>query len=313
MSGIDYLRMYREYKRVSGYEDWPARKHAREYLVFPENIGQKLSLDELSVSKGELYTFLTNKAAKGRKGALVASIGSTRTDDIVAHISRIPSHKRLQVKEVTLDMAENMAGAVRELFPNAKLVIDRFHVEKLGHEVLQHLRVKLRWKAIEAENNAIKEAKKDEKRYEPEVFHNGDTRKQLLARSRYALFKNPAKWTLNQQMRMNILFEQYPSLKKAHDHVLWLNRIYNGDMNQTQGCENLKQWIAQSKKHKVKGFRRMAHTIEHHLDNIANFFENRSTNASAEAFNAKVKQFRTIQRGVSDTEFFLFRLSKIYA
>jgi len=37
--------MYREYKRVSGYEDWPARKHAREYLVFPENIGQKLSLE----------------------------------------------------------------------------------------------------------------------------------------------------------------------------------------------------------------------------------------------------------------------------
>ena len=313
MSGIDYPRMYREYKRVSGYEDWPARKHASEYLVFPENIGQKLSLDELSVSKGELYTFLTNKAAKGRKGALVGSIGSTKTDDIVAHISRIPQQKRLQVKEVTLDMAENMAGAVRELFPNAKLVIDRFHVEKLGHEVLQHLRVKLRWEAIEVENKAIKQAKKSGKRYEPVVFHNGDTRKQLLARSRYALFKNPSKWTLNQQMRMDILFEQYPQLKKAHEHVLRLNRIYNGDQNRIQGREKLKQWIAQSKKHKVKGFRRMAYTIEHHLEDIANYFVNRSTNASAEAFNAKVKQFRAIQRGVSDTDFFLFRLSKIYA
>ncbi|MFO8028508.1 MAG: transposase [Cyclonatronaceae bacterium] len=83
--------------------------------------------------------------------------------------------------------------------------------------------------------------------------------------------------------------------------------------NRTQGHENLKQWIAQAIKHKVKGFHQMAYTIEHHLDNITNFFMNRSTNASAEAFNAKVKQFRAIQRGVSDTDFFLFRLSKIYA
>ena len=310
---MNYHLVYREYKDVSGYEDWPARKHASEYLVFPENIGKKLSLDELSVSKGELYTFLTNKAAKGRKGALVASIGSTKTDEIVAQISRIPQHKRMQVQEVTLDMAENMAGAVRELFPNADLVIDRFHVEKLGHEVLQHLRVKLRWEAIEAENEAIKEAKKQGESYRPEVFHNGDTRKQLLARSRYALFKHSGKWTLNQQMRMKILFEQYPELKQAHDHRLKLNQIYKKQQNRIHGKEQLQQWIAQSKKHKIKGFRRMAYTIEHYLENIANFFLNRSTNASAESFNAKVKQFRAIQRGVTDTEFFLFCLSKIYA
>lgn len=310
---MNYHLVYREYKDISGYEDWPARHHASEYLVFPENIGEKLSLDELSVSKGELYTFLTNKAAKGRKGALVASIGSTKTDDIVAQISRIPEHKRRQVKEVTLDMAENMAGAVCELFPNAKLVIDRFHVEKLGHEVLQQLRINLRWKAITQESKAIKEANKEGKKYKADEFHNGDTRKQLLARSRYALFKHPVKWTKNQQMRIEILFQEYPILKQAHEHRLKLNQIYKKQQNRIHGKEQFQQWIAQSKKHKIKGFRRMADTIEYHLENIANFFLNRSTNASAESFNAKVKQFRAIQRGVTDTEFFLFRLSKIYA
>lgn len=44
-----------------------------------------------------------------------------------------------------------------------------------------------------------------------------------------------------------------------------------------------------------------------------NFFTSRSTNASAESFNAKVKAFRAISRGGRDVEFFLFRLSKIYA
>lgn len=40
---------------------------------------------------------------------------------------------------------------------------------------------------------------------------------------------------------------------------------------------------------------------------------NRSTNASAESFNARIKLFRANQKGVRNTKFFLFRLTKLYA
>ena len=46
---------------------------------------------------------------------------------------------------------------------------------------------------------------------------------------------------------------------------------------------------------------------------ILNFFDNRSTNASAESFNAKIKNFRAQLRGISDIKYLLFRLQKIYA
>ena len=46
---------------------------------------------------------------------------------------------------------------------------------------------------------------------------------------------------------------------------------------------------------------------------ILNYFDNRSTNASAESFNAKVKAFRAQFRGVRDIPFFIFRLAKIFA
>ena len=36
--------------------------------LYPENIGENLSLDETCLSNGDVYTILTNKAAKGRKG-----------------------------------------------------------------------------------------------------------------------------------------------------------------------------------------------------------------------------------------------------
>ncbi len=43
-----------------------------------------------------------------------------------------------------------------------------------------------------------------------------------------------------------------------------------------------------------------------------NFFKNRNTNANAESFNAKIKLFRANLRGVTDTEFFLFRLFRLH-
>ncbi|WP_245795541.1 transposase [Arenibacter nanhaiticus] len=46
---------------------------------------------------------------------------------------------------------------------------------------------------------------------------------------------------------------------------------------------------------------------------MLNYFDNRSTNASAESFNAKIKVFRAQFRGVRNIGFFLFRLSNIFS
>ena len=58
-------------------------------MLFPENIGEYLSIDEVSLSQGELYTFVTNKNGKGKKGTLVASIKGTRTIDIVYVLEKL--------------------------------------------------------------------------------------------------------------------------------------------------------------------------------------------------------------------------------
>jgi len=60
-------------------------------------------------------------------------------------------------------------------------------------------------------------------------------------------------------------------------------------------------------------FNTIARTIKNHYVTILNYFDNRNTNASAESFNAKIKALRSQFRGVRNTSFFLFRLSKIYA
>ena len=48
------------------------------------------------------------------------------------------------------------------------------------------------------------------------TFENGDTRSELLVRSRYLLFKSSEKWTDEQKLRAKILFREYPDIKKAY-------------------------------------------------------------------------------------------------
>ena len=133
-SHIDGDQLGRQYKEhLSNFTTWDVREHAQEWLVFPENIGEHLSIDETSLSNGELYTLVTNKAGKGRKGTIVAIVSGTESEKVIEALERMPEELPSKVKEVTLDMADSMRRIVRRCFPNAIRVIDRFHVQKLAY------------------------------------------------------------------------------------------------------------------------------------------------------------------------------------
>jgi len=281
-------------------------------MLFPKNLGEYLSIDETSLSNGELYTILTNKEAKGKKGAIVAMIKGTESDYLISKLKKLPEGKRRKVKEITLDMAPSMNLVVKRCFPKAIRVTDRFHVQKLTFEAVQEIRIKYRWEAIDNENEAIKSAKKEKVEYEPIVFENGDTRRQLLARSRYLLFKNEFKWTKSQKIRAKVLFEQYPQLEKAYKLSMKLSHIFNTSTTSPQAFTRLAKWYDEVEKSGFNSFNSVAKSIQMHYQAILNFFINRSTNASAESFNAKIKALRASSRGVRDVNFFLFRLAKIY-
>jgi transposase len=306
--------LQRHYKhKVSGFKEWDQAPHADDYLIYPENITENLSIDEVSLSKGELYTFVTNKNKRVKnKKCLVAVINGTEAKVIQQTLEKIESGKRLAVKEVSMDMARNMGLAVKNSFNNCNMVIDRFHVVRLVMDAMQHIRVSLRWVAIKDENTAIKQAKDNKQKYVAPVLSNGDTVRELLARSRYLLYKLESDWTLNQSKRATILFEKYPLLKTAYKLVLEFRAIYK-NMSKTKASEQFSQWKNKVVDSNIEEFNTVVNSLEYHLDNILNFFDNRNTNANAESFNSKIKGFRANLRGVTDVNFFLFRLEKLFA
>jgi transposase len=311
---VNSQKLQRHYKKkVSGYKDWKQLSHAEDYLIYPENITDRLSIDEVSLSKGELYTFVTNKNTNVKnKQSLVAVVNGTDAKIIQAVLEKLPLKKRNQVKEVSMDMARNMSLAARNSFLNSNMVIDRFHVVRLVMDAMQHIRVSLRWKAIEEENTAIKQSREKGEKYYPQVLANGDTLKELLARSRYLLYKYEDDWTINQTKRATILFEKYPLLKSVYKLTISFRNIYK-NISKTIALTQFNEWKEKVIAMKIDEFNTVVHSIEYHLDDILNFFDNRSTNANAESFNSKIKGFRENLRGVTDVKFFLFRLEKLFA
>jgi len=130
---------------------------------------------------------------------------------------------------------------------------------------------------------------------------------------RYFLYKNKSKWSENQLQRAHLLFELYPDIQKVYNLTQGLRNIFESTTDKIIGFARLAKWHEKVNQSGFKSFNTISRTIVNHYQTILNYFDNRSTNASAESFNAKIKAFRSQFRGVRNIEFFLFRLTNIYA
>ncbi len=305
-------KLRRSYKEnISDFEEFykiHKEMFDNEAFVFPENIGENMGIDETGLINGELYTILYNKEGKGRKGSLAAIIKGTKSSIVTEAINRyVPFSSLVGIKEITLDLANSMDWISRQIAPNAIRTYDRFHVERIVTEAMQQVRIKLRWEAIERENEL--RANKDVFRLKR--YSNGDSEKQLLARSRCFLYKRRNKWSKDQRERAKILFEEFPQLKKAYQLYMEFKDCYY--MNRLNAENHLQSWINRAKKSKIYTMKTAAKTIEHNIGGILNYLYNKASNASVENFNRKLKAFLDYRRGVNDKNIFFFRLSQIYA
>lgn len=335
INGDTLERVYKDH--LSGYLHWEDKPHADRYLVFPENFGPRMSLDETSTKDGELFTILSNKDGHGRKGSIAAIVRGTRVEDVSSAINLVPDHIRKQVGEVTLDFSSSMEAIVQSSFPWAYKTLDRFHMQRMALDAVQNLRRRHLREAMSTEAVSRKEWLKSERKrlshykkvklylngikpfpkpkpYVPYRLPNGDTAPELLTRSMYLLMKSADTWSESQKERARLLFEQYPDIKKAYGLSHSLRVIFNNKSATPESARtSLRGWYDKVKTFKNNDFQTLVETIQSREEDVLNFFLFRSTNASAEALNTKIKAFRAQLRGIIDLKFFLFRLTRIYA
>ena len=305
VNGKYYAELYRN--KLSGYANWCAEELGCGFYFNAANIGPYMSLDETCLSNGEVWTFLTNKDGHGGKGTLAAAIPGTKSDEIISIlVAAMDRSTRRKVKEVTCDLSPSMMLIAAEVFYNAHVVNDRFHVQQVYNEAVDEIRIDIRRQLIAEDNSRDKSTP-------PVTYSNGETMRQILARSKHSLMMAQNKWSDIQRHRVNILFKHYPILKTAYSLAMQLRRIFNMKISPTNAMEKMNRWYENVMALGNNNFRSVIKTFKNHAPTILNSFRRRATNASAEAFNSKVKIFRSQMRGVRDRNFFIFRLVKLYA
>ena len=334
----------RSYKQsLSDFPEWEQRGHAADWVLLEENIGENLSIDETSL-QDDLFTILSNKAGHGKRGTVVAMVRGTKSNDVVDVLLRIPEEQRLKVKEVTMDLSESMADIVSRAFPNATIVLDCFHIMRRCNDAIEEMRLRSkreaqadvrkekrefklrqkrnaahrRWyrkthpKKYKGKTRGRKPARKNEQ-FRPRKLSTGDTVVELLTRTKYSLTQTPDKWSEKQKERMDLLFTMYPKIKQSYDVVNKLRAIFRSKtLTKETAREKLHGWYKTVNRCTIREVKSARDAIKSREDNVLNYFIARSTNASAESLNSKLKGFRAQLRGVSDLPFFMYRICTIF-
>lgn len=305
-----------------------------------------MSIDE-SMHARDLFTFLSNKDGHGKKGTLVAAVRGTKASEVVSILIKIPEDKRLAVKEVTMDYSDSMYSIVTQVFPNASIVIDCFHIMKNQCDALDCIRMRFKRKAIAEQNKEKKEfnqkkrerkaararysksqiqqvpsqetgekrgrpRKRANEKYVPTELSNGDTKVELFTRVNRVLPQSGEKWSESQKNRANMVFEFTPKLKETYSLVCKLRTIFrNKKLTKETARTKLHKWYKEVSASRIIEMISAMKTLKTKEDEMLNYFVNRATNA-AESLNSKMKGFRSELKGVRDLPFYLFRCSRIF-
>lgn len=342
--GINGDTLEKNYRNVlSDYKNWDQKDHAEEWVLKKENIGSHLGIDETSIGN-DVYTILHNKAAHGKKGAVIAMVKGTKPDDVAKIINQIPLDEREKVSAVTMDLSDSMRAIITLSFPKAIVTRDCFHVIKNGGDGIEEIRLRLKREAVKivkkkhaefkkrlerlnkrrkAYRDKMKEkygkkwrkSKRGRKpmrkntRFTPSKLENGETLVEALTKCRKQLFKSRDKWSKHQEARAKILFKLYPKLEEAYNIINKLRSIFrSSSLTKETAKVKLDEWYKEVNACTLREIKAVRDTIKFYEDEILNYFIERDTNASAESLNSKIKCFRSELKGVNDVPFFMYRV-----
>lgn len=159
---------------------------------------------------------------------------------------------REQIEEVSVDMWGGFPKVVEQVFPNAVIVIDRFHVMKAVNEELNRIR---------------KQAS---------VFDRG---------SKFLLLKNGKDLTLEETTKLEQILQRSKRLRKAYEWKEAFRAIYEKPLTVEEGKHQMEQWLSQAR----QVYCEVIATVRTHLDGICNYFRNRTTNGVMEGINNRIK------------------------
>lgn len=186
------------------------------------------------------------------KGSLLEVIDSHKSEEIIEVLKQQPLSMREQVREVSVDMWGGFPKVIKEVFPNALIVIDRFHVMKLVNKALNKMRLNLELKGL---------------------------------KNRCLLLKNEVDLSGSEKLELADLLKDSACLGIAYELKEELRDIYETSSTIKIGFKRLKSWLNSARI--IWG--KAVNTIENHLVEISHYFVSKTTSGVMEGINNRIK------------------------
>jgi len=198
-------------------------------------------------------------------------IDSHHQADIIESLKQQPLELREQVEEVSVDMWGGFPKVVQEVFPNAQLVFDRFHVMKPVNEELNLVRKQT---------------------------------KMTVKGSKFILLKNGGNLSEEERIKLARILSHSKRLKTAYELKEEFREIFETCTTVEEGKVHLLRWLRKAR----TIYCNVLTTIYNHLDGICNYFLNRTTSGGMEGINNKLKLIKRQAYGFVNFDNFRARL-----
>jgi len=222
---------------------------------------RRIGIDEFSYRKHHRY--ITTVVDHDRRRVVWAAPGRS-AETLAAFFGELGAERAARIECATIDMAGGYQKALKEHAPNATIVFDRFHVQRLVSDALDEVRrAQVRFVGLGEKGRAIKH-------------------------SRFALLKNP--WNLTRKEKEKLSDLQRTNAQLYRAYLLKETLAQALDYKQPGHARRaLEDWLAWASRSKLKPFVKAARTIRKHFDGIVAYFEERLTNGTVEGFNNKLR------------------------
>lgn len=220
-----------------------------------------IGIDELSYRRHHKYvTIITDHDT----GKVVWAREGKNANTLDAFFAELGPERCATLGTVTLDMSQAYINSVKANAPQAEIVFDRFHVQRLAHDALDQVRRALVAKHTEREQRHV------------------------LKKTRFVLQKNPENLSRPERQKLAEVQANNRPLYRAYLLKDTLASILDRKQYYVARDE-LHGWLAWASRSKLAPFVRVARTIRKHLHGILAYLNTRLSNGRSEGLNGKVR------------------------
>lgn len=276
-------------KSLWSLDQW-RMKYLFQFMKLPEDIDvTELSADEvhfrsIKIERKNLFSkfhdvkFITNLVCTSNSKVLFNAPGRD-SGALSECLSVLSEGQKLAVEYFAVDMHEPFMHTIKKECPNAKICVDRFHLEQACTKALEKVRKK-----------EIKLAEKV----------NDASTVRLLSRSRKFVLFEKTKDLLKVEVKMlQRLREKNTNINNALLITEYFKKVLN--KKTIEGFrKSLIGWYTLVRESKLKPFRSFCKSIRRYRKNIENYILSRLTTAVSEGINNKIKVLKRVGYGYSN-------------